>query len=43
MTGTGGVFSYLPVLMVAGVITGGVIGILGGMIVDRIAPVLRNI
>lgn len=43
VTGTGGVFSYLPVLMVAGVITGGVIGILGGMIVERISPVLRNI
>ncbi len=43
VTGTGGVFSYLPVLMVAGVITGGVIGLLGGMIVERIEPIVRSL
>lgn len=43
VTGTGGVFSYLPVLLVAGVITGGVIGLLGGMIVERIQPIVRNL
>ena len=42
-TGTGGVFSYLPVLLVAGVITGAVIGILGGMVVERITPVIRRV
>ena len=43
ITGTGGVFSYLPVLRVAGVITGAVIGILGGMVVERITPVIRRV
>lgn len=43
ITGTGGVFSYLPVLLVAGVITGGVIGVLGGLIVERLTPVIRNL
>lgn len=42
ITGTGGVFSYLPFLLVAGVVTGAVIGLLGGLIVERIAPVLRQ-
>ena len=43
VTGTAGVFSYLPVLLVAGVITGGVVGLLGGMIVERIEPIVRNL
>lgn len=43
ITGTGGVFSYLPVLLVAGVITGGVIGLLGGLIVERLLPVVGRI
>ena len=43
VTGTGGVFTYLPVLLVAGVITGGVVGLLGGMIVERISPIIRNL
>ena len=42
ITGTAGVFSYLPVLLVAGVITGGVIGLLGGLVTDRIAPAVRE-
>ncbi len=39
ITGTAGVFAYLPVLLVAGVVTGSVIGLLGGLIVERISPV----
>lgn len=42
VTQTAGVFTYLPVLLVTGVITGGVIGLLGGLIVEHITPVLRN-
>ncbi|MDO4269071.1 MAG: Gx transporter family protein [Eubacteriales bacterium] len=42
VTRTAGVFSYLPWLLAAGVVTGAVIGILGGMIVERIAPVIRR-
>lgn len=42
ITGTAGVFTYLPVLLVAGVITGGVIGLLGGLVTERIAPVIRR-
>lgn len=33
---TFGVFSYLPVLLVAGTVAGGLIGLLGGMITERI-------
>lgn len=36
VTGTLGVFSYFPVLLAAGVATGGIIGLLGGMVVERI-------
>ena len=43
ITGTAGVFSYLPVLLVAGVITGGVIGLLGGLVTERIAPLVRGL
>ena len=42
ITGTAGVFTYLPVLLVAGVITGGVIGLLGGLVTERIAPVIQH-
>jgi len=42
ITGTAGVFTYLPVLLVAGVITGGVIGLLGGLVTERIAPVIQR-
>ncbi len=43
ITETAGVFSYLPWLLVAGVVTGCVIGILGGLIVARITPVISRI
>ncbi len=42
ITETAGVFSYLPVLLVTGVITGGVIGLLGGLVTERIAPVIQR-
>lgn len=41
VTKTAGVFTYFPILLVAGVVTGAVIGLLGGMIVERIAPVVE--
>ena len=40
VTKTAGVFTYFPMLLVAGVVTGAVIGLLGGMIVERITPVV---
>ena len=43
ITGTASVFSYLPVLLVAGVITGAVIGLLGGLVTERIAPVVYGL
>ncbi|MDD3251484.1 MAG: Gx transporter family protein [Lachnospiraceae bacterium] len=43
VTQTAGVFTYLPVLLVTGVVTGGVIGLLGGLVVERITPILRNL
>lgn len=42
VTKTAGVFTYFPVLLVAGVVTGALIGLLGGMIVERIAPVTEK-
>lgn len=39
VTQTAGVFAYFPVLLAAGVITGTVIGMLGGMVVERISRV----
>lgn len=42
ITGTASVFSYLPVLLVAGVITGAVIGLLGGLVTERIASVVSG-
>lgn len=39
---TAGVFSYLPVLLVAGVVAGAVIGLLGGLIVERIGSVVSR-
>lgn len=39
VTHTAGVFAYFPVLLAAGVITGAVIGMLGGMVVERISRV----
>ncbi len=37
VTKTAGVFTYFPVLLAAGVVTGALIGLLGGMITERIA------
>ena len=42
VTSTAGVFSYMPVLLAAGVITGGVIGFLGGLVVERIGHVAQR-
>jgi len=42
VTRTMGVFSYFPVLAVAGVITGAVIGILGGLITERISGFVKH-
>lgn len=42
VTKTAGVFTYLPVLLAAGVVTGAVIGLLGGMIVVRIQDTVRR-
>ena len=36
------IFTYLPVLLVTGVITGGVIGLLGGLVTERIVPVIQR-
>ena len=43
ITNTAGVFSYLPWLLVAGVATGCVIGLLGGLIVERILAVVKRL
>lgn len=40
---TFGVFSYLPVLLAAGTVAGALIGLLGGLIVQRISVVFREI
>lgn len=39
VTKTPGVFSYMPVLLAAGVVTGAVIGMLGGLVTERISRV----
>ncbi len=39
---TTGVFVYFPALLASGVITGTVIGLLGGWIVERIRPMIRQ-
>ena len=41
ITETAGVFYYLPFLIVAGVIAGAVIGLLGGLVTDRIQNVVK--
>ena len=41
ITETAGVFYYLPFLIVAGVIAGALIGLLGGMVTDRIRNVVK--
>ena len=42
VTRTGGVFAYLPVLLAAGVTAGAVIGLLGGLVAERIRPMMRR-
>lgn len=39
VTRTAGVFTYLPVLLVAGILTGAIIGLLGGLVVERISTI----
>ena len=39
---TWGVFAYFPLLFAAGVVTGGIIGLLGGLVAERIGPALRR-
>lgn len=39
---TSGVFYYMPALLVAGVVSGAVIGLLGGMVTTRIQVVIRK-
>lgn len=43
ITETTGVFYYLPFLMVAGVIAGAVIGLLGGLVTARIQSVVKRL
>lgn len=43
VTKTMGVFTYLPVLLVAGVAAGAVIGLLGGMVVERIEGIVKKL
>lgn len=43
VTKTAGVFVYMPFLLVAGTIAGTVIGLLGGIITERIQKVMRYI
>lgn len=40
---TAGVFSYLPVLLAAGTIAGAFIGLLGGMVVERIQGYVKRL
>jgi heptaprenyl diphosphate synthase len=40
--GSAGVFGYLPVLLVTGCVTGALIGLLGGMVVERIPKRLEG-
>lgn len=42
VTRQAGVFTYLPVLLIAGVVTGAAIGILGGLIAERIMPLVKR-
>ena len=39
---TWGVFAYFPLLFAAGVVTGGIIGLLGGLVAERIGPALKR-
>lgn len=43
MVKTTGVFYYLPMLLIAGVIAGAIIGVLGGLVVERIQGVVKKV
>ena len=43
VTQTSGVFYYLPFLMVAGVVAGAVIGLLGGLVTQRVLGFVRKL
>ena len=43
ITETAGVFYYLPFLMVAGVVSGAVIGLLGGLVTERILSYVKKL
>lgn len=43
VTKTAGIFSYLPALLVAGVVAGAVIGLLGGIVVERIEGIVKKL
>ena len=40
---TAGVFTYLPVLLIAGCISGTVIGVLGGIMTERLVKITKNL
>ncbi|MCD8223456.1 MAG: Gx transporter family protein [Clostridiales bacterium] len=42
VTRTAGVFVYLPALLAAGVITGALIGLLGGLVMERVGESFRR-
>lgn len=39
---TFGVFAYLPVLLIAGTAAGALVGLLGGILVSRLKPIIKN-
>jgi len=43
VTETAGVFYYLPFLMTAGIVAGGVIGLLGGLVTERIRKFVNKV
>lgn len=43
VTKTMGVFTYLPVLLVAGVVAGALIGLLGNLVVERIEGIVKKL
>ena len=43
ITQTAGVFYYLPFLMAAGVVAGALIGLLGGLVTERVQKVMKKI
>ena len=43
ITQTAGVFDYLPFLMAAGVVAGALIGLLGGLVTERVQKVMKKI